>query len=467
MQSAVARLRVSQLLVGLLAAGCGSDLAGGPRGQDGGNDGPLALDFAPGPLTDGGRPEVVGISPDAACAIQTARAERLPLDLYLMLDASYSMLDDVGGGGSKWEAVKLALDMFMRDPRAAGYGLGLQFFPLVRAEIPEDCFMDTTCAAFGPCLRVKTCSPGPIKLCDSNRDCAINQACIPLGGCTQTVDYCAPAGTLCVGGAAGNRCEEIPGYCLGRDRCEAADYATPAVPIAPLPGAATGLSTALMGRKPEGRTPLGPALAGALRHARDRMAANPQRRVAVVLASDGLPVVCAPADIAGVAALASTASKGTPAVPTFAVGVVAPADVVTATGNLKAIATAGGTTNPYVISATSRNVPQEFLNALDAIRTTTLGCEYRLPAPAAGTLDFTRVNVQYTAGNGQSRTIANVPDKAACDPARGGWYYDIAPGSAPGARPSSIIVCDPTCGELRADQQGRVDIVLGCQTIID
>ena len=35
-----------------------------------------------------------------------------------------------------------------------------------------------------------------------------------------------------------------------------------------------------------------------------------------------------------------------------------------------------------------------------------------------------------------------------------------------GQSPSTIIACDATCAQLRTDATVRVDIVLGCQTII-
>ena len=57
----------------------------------------------------------------------------------------------------------------------------------------------------------------------------------------------------------------------------------------------------------------------------------------------------------------------------------------------------------------------------------------------------------------------NVPDAQACDDTRGGWYYDVDP---TGRRPSppSIVTCPATCDQLKMDQTGQVDIVLGCRT---
>ena len=79
-----------------------------------------------------------------------------------------------------------------------------------------------------------------------------------------------------------------------------------------------------------------------------------------------------------------------------------------------------------------------------------------------GQIDFAKVNVQYTAGNGQIRTLRGVTAKAACDPLRGGWYYDVNPPAA--VRPPR---CSPAQRPAPAARRpkGQVDIVLGCRTV--
>jgi hypothetical protein len=452
------RLLVPILTAGLL--GCGEHaVEGGPA--EGSKDGPS---FVPGlgPVRDGGQPEVAGVTGDAACAATSVRAERLPLDLYLMLDASYSMFDEAAPGIDKWQAVRTALSSFMMDPRSAGLGLGLQYFPVTRPEVPEDCYDGAACGARGPCLIARTCSPAStVRRCDTADDCAPGQRCLPVGGCERTPELCGEGLPLCPGGAT-NPCVQIPGYCIQRDVCEVEAYATPAVAIAELPGAAGAITTSLTGKRPEGRTPTGPALAGAIQQAQARQAANPGRRAAVVLASDGLPVVCTPSTIGDVAAIAASAAGATPPVLTFALGVVAAREQAATLRNLGAIASAGGTGRPFVVN-TGQNVTQDLLSALDAIRTRALTCEYKLPAPPSGTLDYFRVNVQFTAGNGQVTSIGNVADRTACDATRGGWYYDVPPGA--GGGPSSVVICPASCEPLQADDRGQVDIVLGCRTV--
>jgi hypothetical protein len=440
-----------------------------PGGKDGGS---LPGLDAP----SGSSVEVGNVAVDAACVTQSNRAERVPLDLYVMLDASYSMGDLTGDTKpgtmiTKWDAIKAAINGFAADPQSAGLGLGLQIFPVVRPEIPEDCFTNATCGAFGPCLLAKACATNPGRRCESAADCG-GTACTVLGICTMSNQYCTDAPAWCTT-PVGNKCELIPGYCELRDVCDSEPYAKPAVPIAELPGVAAAIKTALDARKPEGRTPTGPALAGALDHARARRRTDRTRQVAVVLGSDGFPSACAPNTISGVVEIARAGGAGMEGVSTFAVGVVSPDDMAAATPNLNALAMAGGTQKPFVINAlnSAEDVTRNFLQALQSIRAAALACEFKLPAPqAGGTLDYTKINVQLTAGNGAVTTIGNVENKDACDPVRGGWYYDIPlgqTGQGQARPPSTIITCAATCERLKAEPNGKLDVVLGCRTLVE
>jgi hypothetical protein len=307
-----------------------------------------------------------------------------------------------------------------------------------------------------------------LQLCDRDADCGTARTCVPLGTCSMSDKDCLQPGFYCgdgpMGNPAGNVCSQIPGYCRGRDVCETAVYANPTVPITVLPGGAPSVMGSLAARKPEGLTPTAPALAGAIEHARARMKANPARKVAVVLASDGFPSACMPNTIEAVADLARLGADGVPSVSTFAIGVVSPSEKASATANLGAVAIAGNTRRAYVIN-TAQDVTGEFQDALTAIRSTVLACEFKLPTPATGTLDYTRVNVQLTKGDRSVETIGNVANKAACDQMRGGWYYDAD--VAAGGQPTTIVTCGVTCDHLRAEINGQVDIVLGCRTVVD
>src|SRR5262249_5027486 len=156
-------------------------------------------------------------------------------------------------------------------------------------------------------------------------------------------------------------------------------------------------------------TPTGPALAGALQAAQAQAAAA-SHKVAVVFVTDGFPTECTPLDIPGIGALASAAATGTPAIPTFVIGVFRPHEMAGASANLNALAQAGGTGSAVVIN-TSQNVTQALQTAFNQIRTTAVSCEYKIPAPTAGAIDFGKVNVQVTGAGGAVTTIGYVSGK--------------------------------------------------------
>lgn len=90
----------------------GSDAVG--IGGSGGGGGGIVL----GGSGTGGGPAF------AECAKESAKADLRPLDLYIVLDRSGSMV------GVRWPAVSKALSAFVKDPGATGVGAGIQFFPL-------------------------------------------------------------------------------------------------------------------------------------------------------------------------------------------------------------------------------------------------------------------------------------------------------------------------------------------------
>jgi hypothetical protein len=447
--------------------------SGGTAVATGGHDGGGGVDVAS-PfdiLVNDGR--VIGTDAlgDAACATATQRAQQAPLDIYIMMDSSGSMDDYIATGSTttKWQAVHDAIVAFLNDPQSAGLGVGIQYFPLEQPGVPDTCETNNTCGNYGPCDILNTCSmTSTITPCQTNADCTRGQGtCVRLGVCSS--GYCAPAGNqyLCSNNAS-DTCMAIAGYCHNRDRCDAASYATPAVEVAPLPGAANALIASLNAHMPDGLTPTAGALSGAVMHAQALARANPTHKVVVLLATDGLPSECATSDIAGVAAIASTALSGVPSIPTYVIGVFAPAEMANAQMNLDTLAAAGGTGSAFVVSTGTTNVSSAFVTALNSVRSSGLSCQYAVPAlpmsADGGQLDYFSVNVQFTSGSGQATTIGNVKDRASCSATKGGWYYDVDPST--GATPQTISICDASCAAMKADPAGRIDILLGCKTVI-
>ncbi len=344
------------------------------------------------------------VSGACACATESKTANPVPLDLFIMLDQSGSMSEALPNGGTRWSAVTTALKGFFSDPANAGLGVGLQYFPLDSGggACGIFCTVDADCggAACGPCF---------------------------VG--------------ICLGGGGGG------------DSCNVADYAMPEVEIGALNAAqVSALTASVNAHGPTNNTPTGPALQGAVNHAKAWEIAHPTHKVAVVFATDGDPTECDPQDIPSIANIAQVALNGNPSVPTFVIG------VGPSLSSLNAIAAAGGTGSAFLVD-TGGNVVQQFQAALAAIQDSALGCEYTIPQPAQGMLDFGKVNVQYTPGNGgMPQVIGNVANAAACDPQSGGWYYDN------NAMPTKIILCDKQCTTVSADPNGKVDILLGCAT---
>lgn len=418
-----------------------------------------------------------GPSLSDACAAKISTAQAIPLDMYIMLDVSGSMLDVTAAQGTKWDAVKLALESFLTDQASAGLGVGLQYFPLIKPNTPDSCTSDAQCgASSGPCF-LKLCYdsiPDGLFPCRTVADCPTvtgnkPRRCLPIAQCSNAPEYfCPNTGEACQSDAPGDDlgdCRAVTeSFCLNATVCDVAQYAAPASAIASLPGAAAALVRSIDAKMPNGDTPTGPALGGALQQARTWATLHPDHRVVTVLATDGLPTQCTPNAIADVAALAKAGVGGTPSISTFVIGVFGPNDISGgAPANLDAIAKQGGTNKAFIVD-TQQDVTKQFQDALDAIRGARLACEYQIPpSTTGGTLNYGQVNVALSNGT-QKTVIYYVKNGAACDASSGGWYYDVDPGAG---TPTKIIACPTTCSAFQAAPNGAsVGIALGCDTIV-
>lgn len=339
-----------------------------------------------------------------ACATSVVKADKIPLDLYVMLDQSSSMKDSVSGGGTKWSTVTSALGTFLQQPGLDGVSVGIQYFGVPPSATCStlSCTVDADCgaAACGPCV-----------------------ANVCLG-------FFSSAG----------------------DSCSASDYATPAVEIATLPGVASQIVSSMGMHSPTTGTPTSAALQGAVDHAKAWKQSHASDAVVAVLATDGDPSEC-DTSLPNIDAIAATALAGTPSVMTFVIG------VGPSLSSLNGIASAGGTTQAFLVD-TGGNVNQQFLDAMNAIRHAALGCQYLIPTPTDGSPDFNAVNVVYQPMGGNAQTFPRVMDMASCPANGNGWYYDNA------SNPTQIILCPASCTLVEGDMTGEVDVTLGCSTVI-
>ncbi len=455
------------------ATGTGNDTGrGGSSASGGGPD--LGLGDVP------NDPGASGSSSSGECAGERIDAKRLPLDIYVMLDVSGSMLQETQGDANvtKWQAVTSALTDFGKDPASAGISVGLQVFPLKHPDAPATCSASAQCAPdFGECL-AKICwqftgNNGP---CESDHDCGdISGDCVSFGSCKNDDSFvCRNPGGDCgtdtdTGKALGACVPQTP-VCTAADDCRAIDYAMPAVPIAELPGAQAKLLSAIAAQKPDrtGLTPTGPALAGALSLSKTWAQAHLDHQVITLLATDGIPTlqgtnqVCteltSQADLDKIAKLASDAKSTAPSISTFVIGVLGPDDAA-ASAVLQSIAMAGGSGDAFIVD-TRGNVQAQFREALDQIRGG-LSCELAVPKADAGTtVDYDKVNVDFTHASGQVEHLAAVDTAADCGTQRA-WHYDVDPATA---APTRILACPELCTEFRATDTGSVEISLGCTT---
>jgi hypothetical protein len=250
-------------------------------------------------------------------------------------------------------------------------------------------------------------------------------------------------------------------FFMQTDECNVAAYATPLVGITPLPS--NVFAQAIDAITPTGETPTQPALQGALQYAAQEVSQNPGARVAVVLVTDGEPNGCN----SSVPNVASTAASSAPGIPTYVIGIGKPTDLT----RLTTIAEAGATNQPFFVQAdaggddggcgdagcAAEAMEQEFENALAVIRGATISCDLQLPAaPANQSLDFGKVNVQYTGSGGSTNTLLY---NQSCGGNGLGWAYDDP------MMPSRIQICPASCTTIQGDTLGAtLDIALGCAT---
>ncbi|HVW27530.1 MAG TPA: vWA domain-containing protein [Polyangiaceae bacterium] len=246
--------------------------------------------------------------------------------------------------------------------------------------------------------------------------------------------------------------------------CNAPDYQGAAVEIAPLPGNATPIINSLDMHQPSTNTPTAPALTGAINHAIGWKNMHPDDAVIVLLVTDGEPGGC-PGTVADVANVAKQGLMSS--IPTYVIGITSPGTTCMwdpAPPNqqdLDSVANAGGTGASLIVDL-SKDVVQQFLDTMDKIRAkANPPCQYTLPPPPDGQhTDPMKVNVEYTPpGAAMGTTLLSVPSQAACDPSKGGWYYDDP------NTPKTVTLCPASCSTVTADVTGLVDIELGCKTI--
>jgi hypothetical protein len=463
------------LVPGFLAAACNGPIVrpvppSGGAMATGGGEASGGIDGNPG---FGGFPDAGASSDSAAsqetpaCAATSQAAMAVPLDVFFLVDTSGSM-SDAFGNQTKWQMVRTALNTFAGDPSSVGLGAGLEFFPLLRT-----CTANAECQAGGvdptiSCATRNKCvqQNQVFDDCDTTADCFGLGTCKPIGNCAASGANCANPGGNC---RAGDPCVPQPKVCGGRLQvtdpatCDANHYAMPDVPIAPLPANGALVSAALQQKSPLGSTPMQAAITGALKYLGTYLAATPDHKAVLVLATDGEPNGCDDDDMITIGAVAA-ASKGAPSIATYAIGVFPPDPFG---GNaapplLDEIAAAGGTGKALVLDP-AKDLTKTFLAALEQIRGAALPCAFPIPASQMGAIDYHKVNFHADLTSGP-QDLSYAGNAAGCDPTRGGWYYNVDPDA--GQPPTQVMLCDASCKAIKADRRAKVSLRFGCRTVV-
>ena len=229
--------------------------------------------------------------------------------------------------------------------------------------------------------------------------------------------------------------------------CRVADYTTPEVEIAPMTdvGQAQKLVDSIRKHQPTGFTPTGPALQGAVDHAKAYTMAHPGRQTMVVLATDGIPTVCTPMGTIDIGQMiAGPAFAGTPSIRTFVIG------AATGLSALGAISSAGGTGQPVFVTD-PKTTSDLIRGSFQRLSRTNFSCSYRIPAGGeGGRTDPNQINVVISSPGTGDRTLPLRATSAGCGD---GWYYDNP------AKPENIMLCPQSCSSLF---NGELRIVVGC-----
>lgn len=434
-------------LASLLAPGCGSK-SGLPVWE---RDLPEAGVDAPGqaPL---------------ACGTFSIKAELAPLDLFIAVDTSGSMIESTVGGVRKIDAVRSALETFLNAKESAGIGVTISFFPLINPQVPELCTNDGECGQPDACTPLFLCYPSGTSYCATDDDCPPGDGCERFGMCGGTaISLCVVDAMACLNGQ-----DCVPGgSCDNHVLCDGPSYA-PSMAPSVLPAGASAVLSALDKKEPRGGTPTLPALTGALMSAADNSKQNPTHKSVVLLATDGFPTTCDPdipaqnASSAGIPKVAAAAEDGkATGVSTFVVGVFTPQEAALAQQNLDTIAEAGGTKAAHIIQ-TDEPVSAELLEAFNQIRAEARACDYAIPRPGGEPLAAKFMKVRLSGPFGEA-FLERRSSLADCDPVNGGYLLDKDP-FGPEA-PALVQLCPASCSVVRSDPDVDIQVIVDCADV--
>jgi hypothetical protein len=435
----------------------------------------------------------------AECAREMYTGERINTNVYLLLDISGSMRQQVtiDSDTSQWDAVRDAIRGFIQAPESSGLTLAMNYYPI--QEPHRECDQRGLCPGNVACIdRVCTLAFGFLddtSHCDSDNDCPLQytdeDGTVYPDNCTQPRHCERDVTAMCMADwqcGEGDVCVDEPvAMCPSANLCTVADYQAPDVPLASLPDASDAFLASLAAHEPDlfAVTPTHVALSGAFAEAQAWMAQDPNSQSVVILATDGAPFGCAPelepdaaqGDFELAASIEALDAARAAGIATFVIGVLPdvtgldlPADdqqkfeaqVEALSSNLDHLAEAGGSSMAYNVSVGDKTT-EGFLDALSTIRGDVLPCEYAIPNPTSGSVALDLLNVEFTAGGASTpETFPKVEATGECgdDVA---WYYGM---DAKAEAATRVVLCPAACKAVNEAKEAEVAIVMGCKTVI-
>ena len=335
------------------------------------------------------------LTADAACAEVPVAAEPVALDLYLMLDRSASM------------------------------AAPLQTVPNCRVG-------DTTEARW--CYAINALA-GFFKAPTSN-GMGVALQFFPHGNCSQI-------------SATEQNC------CAFGDCCAGTDDAVPTVALGRLPAHLPNLVNALNAQSPLGATtPIEAALRGLVSYTASAKTTN--RSMVAILVTDGDPNGCEKTT-ATLANIISTHLTNT-GIKTFIIGTDG-ANFQT----LEQLAVAGGATPHSIYCAggfstcsffnVGAGQPEAFIDALQQIQRSVVGCRFSLPITDAGIVDPSTLVVNVVSPENPDRQkLIRRASAAACGD---GWYADPD-------QPGEFALCPQSCTSVQSQVGVSIELLAGC-----
>jgi hypothetical protein len=241
-------------------------------------------------------------------------------------------------------------------------------------------------------------------------------------------------------------------------RCGDATYSLPHVPQRLLPstdfsGAITALG--ITAQTPGANFFSSPTLAafnGTVESLRAIGETDPESFRAVVLVTDGVPQTCPNVNVQTVASAVRASG-----IRTYVIGVGNPPQLGAGDNldELNLIAEAGGTEAAFIVqTADPVQAQADFKAVIDGIRGVSVSCNIAIPLPPAGT-EFVpeKVNVTYGSAGGEDVKLSYDAECASAN----SWRYDDP------TAPTTIVLCNDTCGAAQRDVTAKVDVEFGCE----